>query len=75
MSVDIDGIERQGEVRAEAIDNDPHSNRGDDRWTLVQFRGRYGESLLEWFPAHRLRSIADIAFTGGFVPDNSVRTV
>ena len=61
VSVEVDGIELRGEMRAKAVDHDPASNQGDDWWVLVQWPPAHGRNLLDWFPGGRVHLAAELS--------------
>ena len=60
VRVEVDGVEHMGGMRAKAVDFDPASNQGDERWVLVQWPRAHGRNLLDWFPGGRVHLVADL---------------
>lgn len=52
--IDIEGTKHHGEVRAQAIDDDPRTNQGHDLWALVHCGRLRGSNSLRWLPESQI---------------------
>ena len=70
--IEVEGVEYHGELRAWAVDDYPDSNEGDEWWAMCNWHCTRSETRIDWFPAGRVRRVADLDDEDGQVFSNVV---